>query len=85
MTNETTQNQDVFPQVRIKSPVMEAWLNSLADIAVSLRLQKQLKIVDMEQDHAFVEQSGNLTMSTTVDGEPVRMVVPENMWSFCGN
>ena len=85
MNDQTTQNQDVFPQVRIKSPVVEAWLNSLADIAVSLRLQKQLKIVDMEQDHAFVEESGNLTMATTVDGEPVRMVVPESMWSFCGH
>ncbi len=85
MSDQATQNQDVFSQVRIKSPVMEAWLNSLADIAVSLRLQKHLKVVDMEQDRAFVEKSGNLTMATTVDGEPVRMVVPENMWSFCGN
>lgn len=79
MNDETTPNQDVFPQVRIKPPVMEAWFNSLADIAVSLRLQKQLKIVDMEQDRAFLEKSGNLTMSTTVDGEPVRMIVPNEM------
>lgn len=85
MNDEMTQSQDVFPQVRIKSPVMEAWFNSLADIAVSLRLQKQLKIVDMEQDHAFLEDSGNLTMSTTVDGETVCMVVPNEMWSFYGN
>lgn len=85
MNDQKAQGQDVLPQVHIKSPVMEAWLNSLADIAVSLRLQKDLKIVDMEQDRAFLEESGNLTMSTTVDGEKVCMVVPNEMWSFCGN
>lgn len=85
MNKKVAPNQDVFRQVQIKAPVMEAWINSLADIAVSLRLQKQMKIVDIEQDHAFVEKTGALTMATTVDGEPVRMVVPDEMWSFSNN
>lgn len=85
MSYEETPNQDVFRQVHIKAPVMEAWINSLADIAVSLRLQKQIKIVDIEDDRAFVEKSGVLTMTTTVDGEQVSMVVPNKMWCFCGN
>lgn len=85
MDTDVATGQDVIKQVHIKAPVMEAWINSLADIAVSLRLQKQLKMVAMEQDHAFVESSGTLTMTTTVDGEPVRMVVPTEMWCFCGN
>jgi len=85
MNNKVAPNKDVIRQVHIKAPVMDAWINCLADIAVSLRLQKQMKIIDIEQDHAFVEKSGVLTMSTTVDGEPVRMVVPDRMWSFCGN
>jgi len=79
MNKETTPNQDVFQHVHIKAPVMEAWINSLADIAVSLRLQNQVKVVDIEQDHAFVEKSGVLMMATTIDGEPVRMVVPDEM------
>jgi len=82
MDKENTSNLDIFQQVRIKSQVMEAWINSLADIAILLRLQKQLKIIAIEQDHAYLEQSGALTMSTMVDSEPVRMVVPGEMWCF---
>ncbi len=82
MNREPEAKRDIFRQVRIKSPVMEAWINSLADIALSLRLQKRQKIIAIEQDHAYLEQSGSLTMSTMVDGEPVRMVVPGEMWCF---
>ncbi|NVN92657.1 MAG: hypothetical protein HXX11_18965 [Desulfuromonadales bacterium] len=82
MNKNIAQNSDVFQQVNIKTPVMEAWIDSLADIAVSLRLQKHSKIVDIEQDHAFVEKNGALMMATTVAGEPVHMVVPDEMWSY---
>ncbi len=85
MSKSGPPRQDVFHQVQIKAPVMEIWLNSLADIAASLRLQKNLKVVTIEQDHAFVEKSGILTVSTTVDGESVRMIVPNRMWSYSGN
>ena len=85
MENESMVGRDILSQVRIKPPVMEAWLSSLADIAVSHRLQKQIKVVNIDQDQAFVEKSGHLTMATTVDGEPVRMVVPDSMWCYCGN
>ena len=85
MNKEVMTNQDVIRRVQINAPVMEAWINSLANIALSLRLQKQMKIVDIEQDRAFVEKTGTLTMTTTVDGEPVRMIVPHEMWSFCSN
>lgn len=85
MSKAVPPKQDVFHQVHIKTPVMEIWLNSLADIAASLRLQKNLKMVTIEQDHAFVEKSGILTVSTMVDGESVRMIVPNRMWSYSGN
>jgi len=72
-------------QLHIKTPIMEAWINSLADIALSLRLQNRMKIVDIGQDHTLVEKSGALIMTTTVGGEPVRMVIPDDMWSCCGD
>jgi len=85
LRGEIATSQDVIRKVHIKAPVLEAWIDSLANIAVSLRLQKQIRVVDIEQDHAFVEKTGALTMTTTVDGEPVRMVIPDEMWSFCDN
>lgn len=83
MNGEYEPDRDLFQRVSIKSPVMEAWINSLADIALTLRLHNGVKVVEMAADQAFMEKSGRLTMSTTVDGEPVRMVVPDEMWSFC--
>jgi len=76
---------DVFQQVRIKAPVMEIWLNSLADIAASMRLQKNFEVITIEQDRAFVEKSGMLTVTTTVNGESVRMIVPNRMWRYLGD
>ncbi|NVN93457.1 MAG: hypothetical protein HXX11_23070 [Desulfuromonadales bacterium] len=85
MKIEDATSQDVFRKVRIKAPIMEAWINSLAEIAVSLRLKNQVKVVDIEQDQAFVKKTGDLMMATSVNGEPVRMVIPSEMWSFSDN
>jgi len=73
---------DVFSQVTISFKVMDAWLEAISEIALSFRFKQLSLAVDIGMDTAFINSSGGLTMITMVGGEPVRMIVPNNLWDW---
>ena len=82
MTQDSMLQQNVIKQVAINPVVMDAWVDAISDVAMSFRLKQQMKPVHIEHDSAFIAPTGSLTIVTTVEGEPLRMVVPREMWSW---
>ncbi len=85
MSDYSLLRDNIYGRVMIDCKIMDAWMDALADIAVSFRLKQLEQPVPVSTDEAYLTPDGGLTMIAQVAGEPVRMVVPQGMWNWQDN
>lgn len=80
---ELHRTDNIINQIIIEPKVLDVWMSAIADIANTMRpLDGKPHPISIEEDMAHPAHDGSLTVLTRINGNPVEMTVPPELWKW---
>lgn len=77
-------SKDVIDKVNINPEAQAGWFFAIADTAKIMKAELNGATIAISPDSAWFNAAGVLELVTEVGGQPVRMEIPDQYWTWNG-